>query len=428
MAVKAAGSVTVASITDVVSTTRYYLLQSSTLTAPAKPTANPPGGSWSATEPTYTEGSTNSLYACDLTTFSDGTWAYSAVSLSTSYEAAKAAYNKAVAAANTANATAQSVWKDSDGEHISATGDHDLSGANLLLTATRLAFRNALSELFSIVVSGTSAVISFLGGKFEFAYKANSSGVDEATISSPSGILVTSESSNTAEYSHTLTTAEGAEGFLPAGTKLWGYANISPYSDLAGTHGEMLLDCKQTDGTDNNVHISLDTGCKLDGTQSEPRISIFASTKDGSAAAVSYDVSTTIRQLMTAIQPVVLYNGGNALDYDTAPGAGTAGTVTLSESAADFKEITVFFHYDVWAFSSVTLTNPDGKTAGLYLMFVGADGNLWIKTRNIAMGGTSITNATNAANLATQLTDGSCLLAQSLPTPEIVIDRVEGRR
>ena len=428
MAVKAAGSVTVASITDVASTTRYYLLQASTLTAPAKPTANPPGGSWSATEPTYTEGSTNSLYTCDLTTFSDGTWAYSAVSLSTSYEAAKAAYNKAVAAANAAAATDQHFWADTDGAHVSSTGDHDLSGANLLLTATKLAFRNALSELFSIIVSGTSAVISFLGGKFEFAYKENSSGVDEATISSPSGILVTSESSNTAEYSHTLTTAEGAEGFLPAGTKLWGYANISPHDDLLGTHGDILLDCKQTDGTENMLHISLDTGCKLSGTQSEPRISIGASTKDGSAAAVSYNVSTTIRQLMTAIQPVVLYNGGAALSYDTTPGAGTTGTVTLSESAANFKEITVFFHYDVWACSSVTLTNPDGKTAGLYLMFVGADGNLWTKTRNVAIGGTSITNATNAANLAFSLTDGARIFAQSYDAPEITVDRVEGRR
>ena len=61
-------------------------------------------------------------------------------------------------------------------------------------------------------------------------------------------------------------------------------------------------------------------------------------------------------------------------------------------------------------------------------MFVGADGNLWTKTRSIAIGGTSITNATNAANLATRLTDGACLLAQSLPTPEIPIYRVEGRR
>lgn len=170
MAVKAAGSVTVASITDVASTTRYYLLQASTLTAPAKPTAKPPGGSWSATEPTYTEGSTNSLYTCDQTVFSDGTFAYSSVSLSSSYEAAKAAYNKAVAAANAAATTDQHFWADSDGAHVSSTGDHDLSGPNLLLTSAKLAFRNALSELFSIIVSGTSAIISFLGGKLMISY------------------------------------------------------------------------------------------------------------------------------------------------------------------------------------------------------------------------------------------------------------------
>ena len=164
MAVKASGSVTVASITDVASTTRWYLLQSSTLSAPSKPTASPPGGSWAATEPTYTEGSTNSLYTCDLTTFSDGTWAYSSVSLSSSYEAAKTAYNKALAAANAAATTDQHFWSDADGAHVSSTGDHDLTGANLMLTSTRLAFRNALAELFSIVVSGTQNAISMLGG------------------------------------------------------------------------------------------------------------------------------------------------------------------------------------------------------------------------------------------------------------------------
>ena len=339
MAIKAAGSVTLASINDVASTTRYYLLQASTLTAPAKPTAKPPGGSWSATEPTYTEGSTNSLYTCDLTTFSDGTWAYSAVSLSSSYEASKTAYNKAAAAAAAAAATDNHFWWDANGAHVSSTGDHDLSGLNLLLTSAKLAFRNALSELFSVVVSGTSAVISFLGGKFEFAYKANSSGVDEATISSPSGILVTSESSNTAEYHHTLTTAEGAEGFLPAGTILRGYANISPYDDLAGTHGQMLLDCKQTDGTENVVNISLATGCKLNGTQTEPKISIFASTKDGSAAAVSYDVATTIRQLTTLLSDtgwtwLVNYGSGDGIRWRCV-----AGVVYLQ--AAIYGEYTV---------------------------------------------------------------------------------------
>ena len=78
--------------------TRYYILQPSTAEAPSKPKTNPPPSGWTDTEPTYTSGSTNSLYFCDLIVFSDKTWQYSEVSKSSSYEAAKEAYNKAVAA------------------------------------------------------------------------------------------------------------------------------------------------------------------------------------------------------------------------------------------------------------------------------------------------------------------------------------------
>ena len=80
---------------DVTATCRYYLRQASNLSAPSKPTRNPPGGNWSKTEPSYTSGSTNTLYFVDLTVYSDGTWAYSSVSKSSAYEAAKEAYNKA---------------------------------------------------------------------------------------------------------------------------------------------------------------------------------------------------------------------------------------------------------------------------------------------------------------------------------------------
>ena len=110
MAVKAKAEITLATIRDVQSVTRYYLLQSSTSSMPSKPTTNPPTGSWVKTEPSYTSGSTNSLYLTDLTVFTDGSFSYSDVSLSSSYEAAKAAYNKAVAAEGTAStALAQSV-------------------------------------------------------------------------------------------------------------------------------------------------------------------------------------------------------------------------------------------------------------------------------------------------------------------------------
>lgn len=95
MTTKARGEITLVSVVDVSSVTRYYRLQSSTSATPSKPTANPPSG-WLSNEPAYTSGSTNSLYFVDLTEFSDGSYIYSNVSLSTSYEAAKAAYNKAV--------------------------------------------------------------------------------------------------------------------------------------------------------------------------------------------------------------------------------------------------------------------------------------------------------------------------------------------
>lgn len=94
--VKAKAEITMFNVKDVKSVTRYYLLQSSTDSAPTKPTTITPGGSWSTTEPSYTSGSTNTLYFVDLTIMSDGkTFSYSDVSKSSSYEAAKAAYNKA---------------------------------------------------------------------------------------------------------------------------------------------------------------------------------------------------------------------------------------------------------------------------------------------------------------------------------------------
>ena len=95
MAVKASAQITLNYIVDIEATYRYYLLQSSTLTAPSKPTTFPPSSEWNDTEPSYTSESTNSLYFVDCTVFCDDTFQYSEVSLSSSYEAAKEAYNKA---------------------------------------------------------------------------------------------------------------------------------------------------------------------------------------------------------------------------------------------------------------------------------------------------------------------------------------------
>lgn len=102
MAVKASVQITISKVIDIHACYRYYKLQSSTLAKPSKPTTNPPSG-WSDTEPAYVSGSTNTLYFVDCNVYSDKTFNFSEVSVSSSYEAAKAAWNKAKNAQDTAN-------------------------------------------------------------------------------------------------------------------------------------------------------------------------------------------------------------------------------------------------------------------------------------------------------------------------------------
>lgn len=99
MAVKASTQITISKVIDVYAIYRYYKLQSSTLTKPAKPTTYPPSG-WSGTEPAYVSGSTNTLYFVDCNVYSDKSFSFSEVSKSSSYEAAKDAWNKANNAQN----------------------------------------------------------------------------------------------------------------------------------------------------------------------------------------------------------------------------------------------------------------------------------------------------------------------------------------
>ena len=142
------------------SVTRYYKLQPSTAAAPSKPTTNPPPSGWTDAEPTYTSGSTNSLYFCDLMVFSDGTWQYSEVSKSSSYEAAKEAYKKAAEALNLAKSA------DMQLANWCATNDQTLiNGAKIYtgsITATQIAANTITAEKLNIV--DLKAIGATIGG------------------------------------------------------------------------------------------------------------------------------------------------------------------------------------------------------------------------------------------------------------------------
>lgn len=90
MNVKAEEQVTLTVVNEVSAQCRYYLLLSSDLEEPAKPTACPPEG-WTATEPAYNGDDATTLYFVDCTVFSDETFSYSDVSVSSTYEVAKVA-------------------------------------------------------------------------------------------------------------------------------------------------------------------------------------------------------------------------------------------------------------------------------------------------------------------------------------------------
>jgi hypothetical protein len=73
---------------SVSSVTSYYCLVGTGASAPSAPTSNPPGSSWTLTEPSYQ--SSTELYRCDLTVMSDSSWSWGAVSKVASYTAVTA--------------------------------------------------------------------------------------------------------------------------------------------------------------------------------------------------------------------------------------------------------------------------------------------------------------------------------------------------
>lgn len=110
MAIIARDQVTLAVAVDVLKVETWYKLQASTAAAPTKPSVANPSG-WSTTEPAYDGTSTNTLYTCQCTTLTDNTFFWGSVCISSSYEAAKQAWNKADNAEDAAElALGQTVW------------------------------------------------------------------------------------------------------------------------------------------------------------------------------------------------------------------------------------------------------------------------------------------------------------------------------
>ena len=105
MAIVAQDQVTLQTISGFKGTVTYYLLQSSALNPPSKPSTETPTGGWTTTEPAFSFDTTLTLYTVPKNLFGVNQFEYGAVQKSSQYEAAKAAYNKAVSTDNSASKT-----------------------------------------------------------------------------------------------------------------------------------------------------------------------------------------------------------------------------------------------------------------------------------------------------------------------------------
>lgn len=87
-------TITLAQVSGVQGIYRFYQMGAE---APTKPTSYPPAEPWSQTEPEYDLNSDEVLYYIDCTLFSDLSYQYGEVQVSSEYGAAKSAYQEAIA-------------------------------------------------------------------------------------------------------------------------------------------------------------------------------------------------------------------------------------------------------------------------------------------------------------------------------------------
>ena len=143
-------AVTLTHIVDIKAVYRFYKLQASTAAIPAKPTGIdtlPPAG-WTDSEPAYRTDGTYTLYTVDLTVFSDDTFKYSDVMTDSSYEAAKAAWNKAFYAE-------QAAWEAGVANDI-IIGTQTAATASWKGNATFSELRDGMSILYWLPMTSAS--------------------------------------------------------------------------------------------------------------------------------------------------------------------------------------------------------------------------------------------------------------------------------
>lgn len=83
--------------------------------------------------------------------------------------------------------------------------------------------------------------------------------------------------------------------------------------------------------------------------------------------------------------------------YSTS--AGTTGSVTLSDTAANYSYLEVFYCTNDAVYGSVKISHPNNKTFCMQNTYVDSSANMFVKTKNMKVSGTSISNVGYAGHM-----------------------------
>lgn len=270
-----------------------------------------------------------------------------------------------------ANATAQHVWTDDNGLHVTeveqdewtdSTSEGYHSGMNVLLNALGQLFRSGLNNMLAII-SGTDPAIEIYDGEGnEEANVVAGFKKDEITLCGGAG-RISASSSGGIDFIGT-----DSDGTNSAGV---GVAIIN------NTLGAQMF--AQSGDFDSFAEIQLWPA--IDSLYNVPTMHV---------AVNSNDYEFVLSDFVNSI-PVTLF------DNDSASASATA---TLSETAANFRRLTIMYKDTDNTCGSVDVWSPNGKRVALSLTWINGTSTqqMYQRVRWVTISGTTISTAKDSSD------------------------------
>lgn len=374
MSVLARAEVTLAWSAGIVATVRYYQLAAATAATPTVPTTSTDLGSWSETEPAADV--TKVLWTCERTVYADGTESWSKASKSTSYEAAKDAKSTATDARDKADALSTVIHDGADGVSVGRSAD---GGATYPQGRTRQS-----SDAFEVLDDGGETLSSFSKDKVRLGIGSSTSEID----------MVDGHGRIFGYLDPQM--ADPGDGI----TEL--RISSDKFLSMVGTNGTTV---GAVDGPNNEFTPSAMVSSTVDVADNTVTADVRIAARAVDGADAGYATRSTITMDAAdgaTLNGLPLLTGPTVLFDNAAQALDTA--IHLSDSAANYKRLKIFYATDDNEWSSVEVCDPDGKEVSLWAAHYnhgkqgsGLFSQMWMKSKTVSINGTVINTSTDSS-------------------------------